>query len=382
MARTPAPVTTDADALLAAVWAAPHDDLPRLIYADFLEENGDPDRAEFVRLQIDRAARESVGDDVTDAAWAREHELLARHRAAWLGLVPGVFVAPDLHRGFPAGGRHYSASEAVKLGPNRTPGLVCRLSLGWAKPDGLGPLLAAPVVRQAAQLTLGPARPWSAADFDALSARADCLAHVTHLHLAGAAVADPDRLYRWAASLDLPRLHALSPCGHRPGGDLLVALAASPAAGRLTELDLSGVHLTNAGLAALAGATAFARLRTLRLTSGTMSEAGLVAFLRSPLMPGLRRFDPPSLTRLGDRYYAALAATPAAAGLKVLEIGYRHTPSAATVRRMALSPRLKSLREVHARPANPAAGTLKAGFGPKLRPLDDWHRVRPAMSEV
>lgn len=41
-------------AFLAAIIAAPEDDLPRLVYADWLDENGDPDRAEFIRLQIER----------------------------------------------------------------------------------------------------------------------------------------------------------------------------------------------------------------------------------------------------------------------------------------------------------------------------------------
>jgi uncharacterized protein (TIGR02996 family) len=39
-------------ALLAAVAAAPDDDVPRLVYADWLDEHDRPERAEFVRLQI------------------------------------------------------------------------------------------------------------------------------------------------------------------------------------------------------------------------------------------------------------------------------------------------------------------------------------------
>lgn len=40
------------DGFLAAIIAAPDDDMPRLIAADFLDENGEPERAEFVRVQI------------------------------------------------------------------------------------------------------------------------------------------------------------------------------------------------------------------------------------------------------------------------------------------------------------------------------------------
>ncbi len=39
--------------LLAAVRAAPDDDLPRLVLADWLEERGEGERAEFIRLQVE-----------------------------------------------------------------------------------------------------------------------------------------------------------------------------------------------------------------------------------------------------------------------------------------------------------------------------------------
>src|SRR5688500_9046788 len=40
-------------ALRAAIIAHPDEDTPRLMYADWLQENGDPARAEFVRLHIE-----------------------------------------------------------------------------------------------------------------------------------------------------------------------------------------------------------------------------------------------------------------------------------------------------------------------------------------
>src|SRR5579884_1935214 len=48
---------TDEDwAFLAAINAAPRDDAPRLIYADWLDEHGDPERAEFIRIQFELEA--------------------------------------------------------------------------------------------------------------------------------------------------------------------------------------------------------------------------------------------------------------------------------------------------------------------------------------
>ena len=82
IARLPEP-------FLAAIAARPDDDLPRLIFADWLDEHGDADRATFIRLQC------SV--DYTGAARAAGLEAL--HRREWLAELPGVYHA-EFRRGF------------------------------------------------------------------------------------------------------------------------------------------------------------------------------------------------------------------------------------------------------------------------------------------
>ena len=77
---------TDHDALLAGVLADPAADLPRLVYADFLEESGDPPsvaRAEFIRVQCEVAGGRVEPDRLATLA-AREKVLLAGHAAGWL----------------------------------------------------------------------------------------------------------------------------------------------------------------------------------------------------------------------------------------------------------------------------------------------------------
>ena len=44
---------SDGEALLRAICEQPWENTPRLIYADWLDENGNPGRAEFIRLQIE-----------------------------------------------------------------------------------------------------------------------------------------------------------------------------------------------------------------------------------------------------------------------------------------------------------------------------------------
>jgi uncharacterized protein (TIGR02996 family) len=51
----------DWPAFVAAILADPADDTPRLVAADFLEENGEADRAAFIRVQIQLARLEASG---------------------------------------------------------------------------------------------------------------------------------------------------------------------------------------------------------------------------------------------------------------------------------------------------------------------------------
>lgn len=82
------------EALLAEIHARPMDDAPRLVYADWLLERGDP-RGELISLQL---RPESEKDK---AAKKRERELLKAHRKEWLGkLAPVVGGELVFRRGF------------------------------------------------------------------------------------------------------------------------------------------------------------------------------------------------------------------------------------------------------------------------------------------
>ena len=49
---------TAENSFLRAVIESPDDDAPRLIYADWLDDHGDPERADFIRVQaLDKDGR-------------------------------------------------------------------------------------------------------------------------------------------------------------------------------------------------------------------------------------------------------------------------------------------------------------------------------------
>ena len=94
-------MTGDEHALVRAIIAAPDDDLPRLVYADWLDENGRPERAEFIRVQCELAAL-VVDDPVTEARAAyletRLQDLTGFHDE-WAGEV-GDQLPPNRRTSF------------------------------------------------------------------------------------------------------------------------------------------------------------------------------------------------------------------------------------------------------------------------------------------
>src|SRR3954452_5753909 len=88
------------DVFMQEIRESPADDLPRLIYADWLEDDGQPERAEFIRLQIHLARADE--DASPPRLWSRERELLRQHGDAWRSpLSSWVRGWLTFRRGFP-----------------------------------------------------------------------------------------------------------------------------------------------------------------------------------------------------------------------------------------------------------------------------------------
>src|SRR4051812_35587257 len=73
--------------LLTAIREKPDDDAPRLALADWLDKHGDPERAEFIRVQC---ALAKIGPDDPDdpALEEREQQLLDANEARWNRVLP------------------------------------------------------------------------------------------------------------------------------------------------------------------------------------------------------------------------------------------------------------------------------------------------------
>ena len=74
-------------AFMRAICENPDDDTARLVFADWLTEHGENDRAVFIRLQVELAA-DTLPEASRAEVQARAEALLGRNRAAWWAELP------------------------------------------------------------------------------------------------------------------------------------------------------------------------------------------------------------------------------------------------------------------------------------------------------
>jgi uncharacterized protein (TIGR02996 family) len=132
-------------AFLDAILDAPDDDAPRLIYADWLEDNGEPEQAEFIRAQI-RLARLPPDAPGRAALAAREQALRQEHGRRWAEPLRGLDWGWRFGRGFiDAVQIHSFNGETVASLARVTASAPIRmLSIPDDCPDGESLVLAAP----------------------------------------------------------------------------------------------------------------------------------------------------------------------------------------------------------------------------------------------
>ncbi|HJZ93153.1 MAG TPA: TIGR02996 domain-containing protein [Gemmataceae bacterium] len=105
---------TDQDAFLDAVFAAPDDDAPRLVYADWLDEHGEPQYADFIRLRC-QMARMANGERGWRPLRRKLHWTWAALQSLWRQKYPRTKLAVDqFPRGLPTKRIEVSAEALLR----------------------------------------------------------------------------------------------------------------------------------------------------------------------------------------------------------------------------------------------------------------------------
>lgn len=362
---------SDERGLLAAIWEHPHEDTPRLMYADWLDEHGHAPRAEFIRAQCERA-RLDPWDDAERVAELEKREavLWKPNVKGWKANLPQKLQNAPFRRGFvyprPIG---LSGSQFVKLKPNAlddAPQWTATLrTLGrhFAK------VFASPLLLRFNELSIE----WTNYSGDLLADLAgnERLRSVTDLFIVNDNPPESvTAFYSGPATANLSRLFAgnLNPAA-------FLALAATPTAQRLKYLSfwLTQPHDRDGWAACHLGAAQFPRLRSLKFhySGRALGESASVAGLltAAPTAP-LARIEM-NWCRVTDDDTEALAAWPGLASVRELELEFNELGARGFLA-LARSPfagglKLLKLDEWSLREIPDVKAELDARFGPAVR---------------
>jgi len=237
------------ESFLRCIFDCPEDDLPRLVYADFLEENGEPERAALIREQVERA-RERRGSPQSAAFRVRNGTLRVTLANTWITRAPD----DQLDRGFPLPARTVRVAAADLNDPDQV-----RETAVQKHPEWFGA-----VELEVTRGSIASAEPLRTV-FGVLA-----FANVTHLDLRG---------------------HARWECRRNSENPVVVSVSASV------------VHessVTADGLRALAACPEAVRLTRLNLTQNRLGDDAVGPLVESPYLSNLQRLDLHAGNRLGQ----------------------------------------------------------------------------------
>jgi uncharacterized protein (TIGR02996 family) len=366
-------VPDDERAFFNPIRDASADDGPRLIFADWLDEHGQPERAEFIRLQCalvrlneddprwpEIRERERRLSEANEDRWSAELAPLvtgwAFHRgiidsvsvtaAQFLGSGETIFaVAPVRKVRFLDVGEHLarlvessllrhvgeldlSANNLGDRGPMllaRSPhvGRLDALDLGFNDigSPGLRALADSPGLGGLRSLRVNDNPGIEASGIRAV-AESPYLAALADLDLSGnglSAGALLPLLEGWPGR----RLGRLVLAGNRLGNEGTAAFVASLVFTRMAErdgmIDLRRVEMGPAGARALADSPALRAVESLDLEGNMLGDAGLAALAASPFLPRLQVLSLRE-NRIGNDSVTALARSPLMQSLRVIDL--------------------------------------------------------------
>jgi uncharacterized protein (TIGR02996 family) len=301
-----------------AIQETPEDDAPRLIYADWLDDQGDPAlsaRAEFIRVQCELTR-------LTDPTSERRRQLQERERVLWNEFAK-KWCAPlkpfsrkfDFVRGFPdqvlVQGATFlkHAEQVLAVAP------VFSIRLRNSK-EQIAAIGKCPALERLSALSLywnhiGQKR---AQEFFT----SPYLGRLDDLDLR-----DNNILYggvRALLSANLPRVRSLNLRGNQLGDSALELLAVSSLLGQLHTLKLSHNDITDTGVSHLVVSPGTAGLTTLDLSENqNLGRATAEAIAASPHLANLTWLDLANV-ELGDAGALALARSPHLTRLRKLRV--------------------------------------------------------------
>jgi uncharacterized protein (TIGR02996 family) len=346
--------------LLDAITENPDDEARRLVYADWLEDHGEPDRAALLRLACER-------EKLTDAdphAWSideRSAQLLEANRERWQSDWPAAArTLVEFRRGLPSR-LNITPKQFLRQGRGlrqRFP--ITALTLNKAKGQ-LPAVVDSGLLAGLSELRVDAG--FSEDDVKALAGCADlsrlrrldlsrCYLTTTALrailtspHLNGLTELDVDScdgrdLAGLFAVAPLPALRKLSLASSKVTAAAVVSLAHSRLAEGLEMLDLSDNAVGADGAAALAGSPG-RNLRTLRMSGCVLTDEGIARLAESPRLARVEdlALDSNDASVEGAR---ALASSPHLSALRSLDLGFNDLGDEGLAL-LASSPHLRTL---------------------------------------
>ncbi len=330
--------------LLRDVLDNPHEDVYLMIYADWLEDHGWPERADFVRLQVSQGIPRPE-----DRLRARKPRPDQGHQAVpaspwWVKLprAPGV-IWHSFERGLPRAQVQDLASFQYLVQVEMPCWLSLEIVTGCENERAVEQFLQSPDLARATELTLGGAGRWPALIeklADSPFARNLMTLRLRHQgvndQVAQALARSPylDRLCKLEISHDalgpaglealaearwFGQLVELTLDGNRVG-PALRHLSAKAWPANLERLSLSHAELDADDLAVLAEGASAGSLQFLNVSSNWLGPAGVVALKEDDVFPRLTTLDLGG-NRLGPAGARILAAAGLLGRLRVLHAG-------------------------------------------------------------
>ncbi|MFT5527418.1 MAG: hypothetical protein ACI9HK_005400 [Pirellulaceae bacterium] len=265
----------------------PDNDDPRLIYADYLEETGDP-LGELIRIQCDLA--KMTGDDRNYAVLEkRQFALLKKHKSRWLGAIAEMTRIAKIYRGFVRdivlGARQFIAHHRTLF--------------------QLAPIRNATVVKVSSK---------SFKEF----AECESLARLDSLKLSDVPL-ETAEFRKLFESPYLTRLKRFSVGVYGTNVGIYHVIGKSRLAEEVCELELSGNAMQSEGMVALLQESRFRQLETLSCDRNGIDNVGMVAIANTRCLTTLRTLHI-GRSLIGPDGMAALANSANVTGLRTLTL--------------------------------------------------------------